>query len=83
MQAMASASMRHDRTGNAAIAAAAYWNRVGKIMALAAEQPHVGAVAPGHDPEAVVLDLVNPAFARWRLLGRPGQTRLKALHMAL
>ena len=31
--------------------------------------------APGHDAEAVVLDLVNPAATFGRLLGRAGKTR--------
>jgi hypothetical protein len=30
-------------------------------------------VAPGHDAEAVVLDLVNPVGAGWWLIGRTRQ----------
>jgi hypothetical protein len=33
---------------------------VGKIFALPTDQSHLFAVAPGHDPKAIVLDLMNP-----------------------
>ena len=34
------------------------------------EQPHAPALAPGKDAKAIVLDFVNPAGPRRRLLGR-------------
>jgi hypothetical protein len=37
---------------------------------------HAAVGAPGHDAEAVVLDLVNPAALRGRLFGRTGKTGL-------
>ena len=42
----------------------------GKICAVACEQPHAPALAPGKDAKAIVLDFVNPAGPRRRLLGR-------------
>jgi hypothetical protein len=47
-----------------------------EVVALAREQPHAAINPLGHDAEAVVLDLVNPPPARWRLLGRTGQAWL-------
>ena len=42
----------------------------GKICAVACEQPHAPALAPGEDAKAIVLDFVNPAGPRRRLFGR-------------
>jgi hypothetical protein len=40
-----------------------------EIVAIASEQAHGLGVAARNDAEAVVLDLVNPAWPFWRLLG--------------
>ena len=40
-----------------------------EIVAVAGEQAHAFGVAARNDAEAVVLDLVNPAWPFWRLLG--------------
>jgi hypothetical protein len=45
---------------------------------VAGEQADAPAAPVRQDPEAVVLDLVNPARARWRLDGRSRQARLEA-----
>ena len=45
-------------------------------MAIPGEQPHPIAVAPRHDAETVVLDLVNPVAPGGRLLGRAGKAWL-------
>src|SRR4051812_37112910 len=39
------------------------------VMAAACDQPDASTVAPGHDPEAIVLDLMQP----FRPLGRSGR----------
>jgi hypothetical protein len=38
-------------------------------MPVAGEQPDAGAVAPRHQPEVVMLDLVQPRVAAGRLFG--------------
>jgi hypothetical protein len=38
----------------------------GQVVAWAAIEPHSIAILPGDDPEAVVLDLVQPKFPRGR-----------------
>jgi hypothetical protein len=38
-------------------------------MTAPGDQPDAHRVAPGHEAEAVVLDLVNPVGARRRLVG--------------
>jgi hypothetical protein len=46
-----------------------------EVVAVAGDKPDTGTVTPRHDPEAIVLDLVNPAIAgRWPL-GWRWQTR--------
>jgi hypothetical protein len=40
------------------------------VVAAAGQQPDAHGVAPGHEPIAVVLDLVNPVGARGRTVGR-------------
>ena len=47
-----------------------------EVVTPAREQPHAAVNAPGHDAEAVVLDLVNPAAPRGRLLRRTGKAGL-------
>jgi hypothetical protein len=44
---------------------------VTEVIAVASEQANAPAAAVRQDPEAVVLDLVNPAGSRWRMLDRP------------
>jgi hypothetical protein len=41
------------------------------IVAPAGDQPDAHGVAPGHEPEAIVLDLVNPVGAGRGLVARP------------
>ena len=48
----------------------------GEIMAVPSEEPHAGSVAPRHDAEAVMLDLVNPIPPGRRLIGTAGQAWL-------
>ena len=43
------------------------------VVAPAGDQPDAHRVAPGHEPEAVVLDLVNPVGAGRRLVGWGGR----------
>src|SRR4029077_20307873 len=50
---------------------------IGKVMAVARYQPNAVASAVRQDPEAIVLDLVNPARARRRLIGRSRQARIE------
>jgi len=54
-----------------------------RSVAVPGHEAHALGIAVRHDTEAVVLDLVNPAWARWRLLCRPGQTRIEAPDKAL
>src|SRR5262245_15249950 len=42
---------------------------VRQVIAGAAVEPHLGAVLAGDDPEAVVLDFMQPQLARRRLMG--------------
>ena len=56
---------------------------IGEVEAVARDQPHAIAVAVSKNAKAVVLDLVNPPRARWRLLCRPGQTWIEAPDGAL
>jgi hypothetical protein len=46
---------------------------VGEIRAMAREEPNSFSVAPCHNAESVMLDLVNPIGPRRRLLSRPGE----------
>src|SRR5262249_33213986 len=48
-----------------------------KVVAVAAHQTYGTAPPVRQDAKAVMLDLVNPAIARRRLLGRPRQAGLK------
>ena len=50
---------------------------VGQVFAVPTDQSDLFAVAPGDDPEAVVLDLVNPIRPGRRCLGETGQARLE------
>src|SRR5262249_44329563 len=43
--------------------------RGGPVAVVTGEQPGAGSVPPHHEPEAVVLDLVQPARAARRALG--------------
>ena len=43
------------------------------VVAPAGNQPDAHGIAAGHEPEPVVLDLVNPVGAGRRLVGRGGQ----------
>jgi hypothetical protein len=45
------------------------------VVASARDQPDADGVAPGHEPVAVVLDLVNPVEAGRRAVGGGRQTR--------
>ena len=54
-----------------------------EVVAVAGNQPHAIAVAVSENAKAVVFDFVNPAWARWRLLCRPGQTWIEAPDGAL
>jgi hypothetical protein len=44
---------------------------IGEVMAVARPQPHATASAVRHDAEAVMLDFVNPARPRRRLVSDP------------
>jgi hypothetical protein len=46
------------------------------VVAPAVDQPNAYRVAPGHEPEAVVLDLVNPVGPGRGLVGWGRQARL-------
>ncbi len=45
----------------------------GPVVALAGDEPDAHGVPPGHEPEAVVLDLVNPVGAGGRLVAGDGR----------
>jgi hypothetical protein len=49
-----------------------------KVVAIAGEKPNIAPAPIRQDPEAVVLDLVNPARARRRLAGRSRQAWFEA-----
>jgi hypothetical protein len=72
---IASPSIRQERAGNAATAAAAS-EAPSEIVAVSSEEPHPGSFAPRHDAEAVMLDLVNPIPAGRRFIGTAGQVWL-------
>ena len=61
---MASPSMIHEFTGSAATACTARGKAVGEVFALPTNQSDLFAVAPRHDPKAVVLDLVQRSSQR-------------------
>ena len=46
---------------------------VGPVVAAAGDQPDAHRIAPGHQPVAVVLDLVNPVGAGRGLVGGGGE----------
>ena len=46
----------------------------GPVVALAGDEPDAHGVPPGHEPEAVALDLVGPVGAGGRLVGWGRQT---------
>ena len=46
------------------------------IVAAPRDQPDADRTAPGHEPETVVLDLVDPVRARRRAVGRRREARL-------
>src|SRR5262249_60065453 len=48
---------------------------VGEIVAGAAVEPHTVAVLASDNAKSVVLDLVQPSLAGWRLLGFGGKAR--------
>src|SRR5262249_34828668 len=48
---------------------------VGEIVAGAAVEPHTVAVLASDNAKSVVLDLVRPSLAGWRLLGLGGKAR--------
>ena len=51
---------------------------IAEIVAVASNQPNAIAVAVSDDAKAVVLDFVNPAPARWRLLCREKASRVRS-----
>jgi hypothetical protein len=60
---------RRDRCGG-------QWEASSEIVAVSSEEPHTGSIAPCHDAEAVVLDLMQPVPADRRPVGRAGKARL-------
>ena len=56
---------------------------LGKIIPVAAVEPHAAVVSLGHDAVAVVLDVVNPTGPRRRPRGRAGQARFYASQLTL
>ena len=78
---MASPSIRQDRSGSFAMAARGQAN--GEVIALAGVKGHRVVLALGENAETVVLDFVNPAGARRRLLSGAGKARLVAPQLAL
>jgi hypothetical protein len=72
------------------------WIALRPVIAPAGDQPDAHGVAAGHEPEAVVLDLVNPVGAGRRLVGRgreagfvklarsaASRLRIRSIHMPL
>jgi hypothetical protein len=49
----------------------------GPIERFSRQQKNLATVDPRLDPVAIVLDLVNPGPAAWRLVGQQRQTRLE------
>ena len=70
---LASLSIRQDRSGRAATAAAASGNR--RVKSLPLRVMSRTPAASRLDPKTVVLDLVNPVRARRRHLSRGRQAR--------
>src|SRR5262249_26899500 len=66
-QTTASPSMMQERERSRARVSTISGKR--EIVAWAAVEPHAAAILAGDDAEAVMLDLVQPSLARWRLLG--------------
>ena len=64
-----SPSIRQDRTLRWFTASTTSGIALRPVVAPAGDQPDAHGVAPGHEPEAVVLDLVNPVGAGRRLVG--------------
>ena len=75
MQTTASPSIRHEHRQHGQ-GGDDLREAVREVVALPGEQLHAAVGAPGHDVEAVVLDLVNPAATFGRLLGRAGKAGL-------
>lgn len=48
----------------------------GPVLAVAGDQPHLSARDQRLDAVAVILDLVHPVLALWRLLRQPGKLGL-------
>src|SRR5262245_52505639 len=48
---------------------------IGEIVARTAIKPHLRALLPGNDAEAIVFDLMQPSASRWQLIGFGGETR--------
>jgi hypothetical protein len=40
------------------------WIASGPVKTVAGQQPNAGRIGSGHEPEAVVLDFVNPVGAK-------------------
>src|SRR5438094_6397384 len=51
----------------------------GPVVPIAGEKPHSSGAAPRQEPEAIVLDFVNPIAAGRRPLDRDRQARLTAV----
>jgi len=49
--------------------------RVVQSLPLRVDQPDAERIAPGHQPVAVVLDLMNPVGTGRRLVGRQGSMK--------
>jgi hypothetical protein len=66
-QATASSSMMQERERSRATRLDDQREAVGQVVARSAVEPHAVAVLAGDDAETVVLDLVQPRSACWRL----------------
>jgi hypothetical protein len=73
---IASPSIRQERAGRAATAAAACGKRREKSLPFLVSSRTRSPSRPRHDAEAVMLDLVNPVRPGRRLIGAAGQAWL-------
>src|SRR5271170_2153786 len=81
--AIASPSSTQECTGRPARASTTSGERSAKSKPLRGDQAHTVAFAMDDDAKTVVLDFVNPAGPRGRLLGGTGQARFEAPDRAL
>ena len=74
-QATASPSMMQDREAKAGKSLSDQREAASRVIVGAAVEPHVVAILAGDNPEAIVLDFVQPLVAGGQLVGPCGKAR--------